>query len=94
VYVWKSQKVLGTSASAMCRPEDNKDLKQKGKKLAMSSVSTHRTDARSRPASVSEELGLLAKQLASASDAAEAAPIRKHLTRAFYGQHAKGERVS
>ena len=32
-----------------------------------------------------EELGLLAKDLASASDAGEAARIRERLTRGFYG---------
>lgn len=32
-----------------------------------------------------EELGLLAKQLASASDANEAARIKERLTRGFYG---------
>jgi hypothetical protein len=32
-----------------------------------------------------EELGLLAKQLASASDAVEAARLRERLTRGFYG---------
>ena len=32
-----------------------------------------------------EELGLLAKQLATASDATEAARIRERLTRGFYG---------
>lgn len=32
-----------------------------------------------------EELGLLAKQLASASDAIEAARIKERLTRGFYG---------
>ena len=32
-----------------------------------------------------EELGLLAKQLASASDAADAARIKERLTRGFYG---------
>jgi hypothetical protein len=32
-----------------------------------------------------DELGLLAKQLASASDSVEAARIRERLTRGFYG---------
>ena len=32
-----------------------------------------------------EELGLLAKQLAGASDAIEAARIKERLTRGFYG---------
>lgn len=76
VYHWFVRQAL-TGATVVARKPTGEEVALETAELASLEGKGNRLTA--------EELGLLAKQLASASDPGEAARIRERLTRGFYG---------
>jgi hypothetical protein len=76
VYHWFVRQAL-TGARVVAR-------KPTGEEVALETAELSALEGRGNRLSP-EELGLLAKQLASASDSIEAARLRERLTRGFYG---------
>ena len=76
VYHWFVRQAL-TGNKVVARKPSGEEISLETAELAVLEGKGNRLGA--------EELGLLAKRLASASDAAEAARIRERITRGFYG---------
>lgn len=76
VYHWFVRQAL-TGNKVLARKPSGEEISLETAELAVLEGKGNRLGA--------EELGLLAKQLADASDAAEAARIRERITRGFYG---------
>ena len=76
VYHWFVRQAL-TGNKVLARKPSGEEISLETAELAVLEGKGNRLGA--------EELGLLAKRLASASDAAEAARIRERITRGFYG---------
>jgi hypothetical protein len=76
VYHWFIRQAL-TGSRVVARKPTGEEISLETAELACLEGKGNRLTA--------EELGILAKQLASASDPVEAAKIRERLTRGFYG---------
>jgi len=76
VYHWFVRQAL-TGNKVVARKPTGEEVSLETAELAVLEGKGNRLEA--------EELGLLAKQLAAASDATEAARIRERITRGFYG---------
>jgi hypothetical protein len=76
IYHWFLRQAI-TGARVVARKPSGEEVTLETPELASLSGQGHRLGP--------EELGLLAKRLASTDDAAEAAELRERMTRGFYG---------